>query len=265
MKKLLSFKPALVLSLLMALFFNAITTPPLTYAQSPEPPTATEGETGQAQPEASAVILGENTAGPQIDFGVIPLGGSGCTPAPGRWLLRASLPEAVYGNAVVSDGTYIYSLGGFSSTAGLSDQFMRFDPQTNQWIDIPSAPTLVYAGLAVFAEGKIFLFGGVDASAPISLVQIYTIATGTWSNGANMPAPRQQMGGGYYNGKIYVAGGFETAGVSSASNQTWEYTPSSNSWTTKATMPAALWPDQGPESLAGLYTLPGDVTAPGRL
>jgi len=262
MKKLLSFKPALVLSLLMALFFNAITTPPLTYAQSPEPPTATEGETGQAQPEASAVILGENTAGPQVDFGVIPLGGSGCTPAPGRWLLRASLPEAVYGNAVVSDGTYIYSLGGFSSTAGLSDQFMRFDPQTNQWIDIPSAPTLVYAGLAVFAEGKIFLFGGVDASAPISLVQIYTIATGTWSSGANMPAPRQQMGGGYYNGKIYIAGGFETAVVDSASNQTWEYTPSSNSWATKATMPAAL---AGPGSgiIGGALYLAGGLDSAG--
>jgi N-acetylneuraminic acid mutarotase len=55
-----------------------------------------------------------------------------------------------------------------------------------------------------------------------------------------MPDVRAFMSAGYYNGKIYLVGGYSTGSVNPAYAQTWEYDVLANTWTAKADMPHAL-------------------------
>ena len=45
-----------------------------------------------------------------------------------------------------------------------------------------------------------------------------------------MPDVRAFMGSGYYNGKIYLVGGYSTDSVEPSFGQVWEYDPVANTW-----------------------------------
>jgi N-acetylneuraminic acid mutarotase len=55
-----------------------------------------------------------------------------------------------------------------------------------------------------------------------------------------MPDVRAFMASGYYNGKVYLVGGYSTGSVTPAFAQVWEYDVLANTWTTKTSMPEAL-------------------------
>ena len=64
-------------------------------------------------------------------------------------------------------------------------------------------------------DGRIFAIGGAVYAAgrysPTVTVQIYDIATDTWSSGPPLPSPRSELGatlGG--DGRIYAFGGYES-------------------------------------------------------
>jgi N-acetylneuraminic acid mutarotase len=102
-----------------------------------------------------------------------------------------------------------------------------------------SLPGFVYAPNV----NKLFMFGGVNTNTATvyNTTRIYNIATNTWSTGATMPGPRQQMAAGYYNGKIYVAAGYSNGNPGSETNTIWEYDPVANTWnTSRANMPASV-------------------------
>lgn len=60
---------------------------------------------------------------------------------------------------------------------------------------------------------------------------------GTWTTGAPMPTPRQEMGAAAIDGAIYVPGGLNSAGT--ALDVLEIYDPATDSWTTGAPMPGA--------------------------
>ena len=69
--------------------------------------------------------------------------------------------------------------------------------------------------------------GGNDPTTGtvVNTTRIYDIATNTWSTGAPMPDMRAFMGSGYFNGKIYLVGGYTTGNVDPSFGQVWEYDP----------------------------------------
>ena len=92
-------------------------------------------------------------------------------------------------------------------------------------------------------NNKMYAFGGADNPGNgMTLTRIYDIATGTWSTGTAMPAARNRLAGmGYYNGKIYLAGGSTDITYANAQATLWEYDPVANTWNTGRTnMPVAL-------------------------
>ena len=84
----------------------------------------------------------------------------------------------------------------------------------------------------------------------VNTTRIYDIATNTWSTGAPMPDVRAFMASGYFNGKIYLVGGYTTGNVDPAFGQVWEYDPVHNTFNTIADEHAGragrprLWGDQ---------------------
>ncbi len=166
----------------------------------------------------------------------LPVGGTpACGPPPTRpWTTAQPLPTAVRLPAVASDGRYAYAAGGLG---GGTDQFARYDPQTDTWQVLPSLPTPVTGATLLFAPttGKLYLFGGSSGNMVGSSTQIYDPATASWSAGAALPAPRSVMSGGVWQGKLYLAAGADTLRFT-PQVQLWAYDPLSDSWDT--TLPA---------------------------
>ena len=84
---------------------------------------------------------------------------------------------------------------------------------------------------------KIYVMGGwtVRQGFTIDLMQIYDVATNSWSQGTHLPSPTSGAAAASYNGKIYIIGGAQ----STSTNAVYEYDPATDSYTTMAPMPEA--------------------------
>src|ERR1051326_5118325 len=172
-----------------------------------------------------------------------------CTPGgtPGPWTQAAPVPIDHYGGFMSSNGTVAWEGGGYSfSQSGNINQFGRFDPVANTWTPLAPVPDLnngEASGVYAPNVNKLFVFGGenVATSTVVNTTRIYDIASNTWSTGAPMPDVRAFMASGYYNGKIYLVGGYSTGNVDPSFGQVWEYDPVANTFnTSRMSMPITM-------------------------
>src|SRR4030095_1365512 len=152
-----------------------------------------------------------------------------------------------YGGFMDSDGTFAYEGGGYSFSVGDNiNEFGKFDPVANTWTPLAPVPDLnnaMASGVYAPNVNKLFVFGGeeVTFALVVNTTRIYDIATNTWSSGAAMPDIRAFMASGYFNGKIYLVGGYNSGSVDPSFGQVWEYDPVTDTWDTSRTdMPATL-------------------------
>jgi hypothetical protein len=94
------------------------------------------------------------------------------------------------------------------------------------------------------ANGKLYLMGGYPQSRVTArTVQVYDIATNSWSFGPQLPLPNNHGMAASVNGKIYLIGGQTQAddppGTNSYVNTVYELDPVVGVWVTKAPMPTA--------------------------
>src|SRR6478672_12367974 len=164
---------------------------------------------------------------------------------PGSWTEAAPVAIDHFGGFMDSDGTYGYEGGVYAFSTGDNIlQFGRFDPVANTWTPLAPVPDLnngEASGVYAPNVNKLFVFGGenVPTATVVNTTRIYDIATNTWSTGAPMPDVRAFMGSGYFNGKIYLVGGYSTGGYVPAFLQTWEYDPVANTFAIKTSIPAS--------------------------
>ena len=86
----------------------------------------------------------------------------------------------------------------------------------------------------VYWDGKLYKIGG-DNGAAQAWLDIYDIATDTWTQGPDMPAARAYIDGVAIDGKIYCAGGYNVSGQ----DDLFIYDIAAGSWSTSPTlMPA---------------------------
>ena len=91
------------------------------------------------------------------------------------------------------------------------------------------------------ANGKLYFLGGYPASRVTSrAVQVYDIATNSWTLGPQLPQPNNHGMAASVNGKVYLIGG-QTSDVSDQGyqNTVYELNPATGIWATKAPMPTA--------------------------
>src|SRR5262245_1444118 len=139
----------------------------------------------------------------------------GTCPTP--WSSVADMPLDLTYNAGVSDGTYFYSISGFTfSIFNTVTSVYRYNPGTNIWDTRADIPLGALGHVAVYypPTNKIYVFGGQDNSFPtpnlFNNTQIYDIATDSWTAGAAMPDVGSFMATGYVpsTGKIYIISGY---------------------------------------------------------
>jgi N-acetylneuraminic acid mutarotase len=189
------------------------------------------GSTTVASAETEAVCAGGGTPTPTPT----------CTPGGNQWSEVASYPFAARGPFVVSDGTSYYIGGGYDGFDVHSD-LMSYDPVANTYTPLANAPDPFFLSQAVIFNNKIYSIAGFNLGGQSTTTRIYDIAGNSWTTGAPIPEPNglsdAATGVDSVGGKIYIACGFDGIG---ASNTLHIYDIATDSWTTGAPAPTALY------------------------
>ena len=134
-------------------------------------------------------------------------------PATQTWTPVAALPAPRAGARAVSDGTYLYIVGGFDPNFSAVSTIWRYDPATDSY-NTALAPLPSPGGeLGVaYLAGQIYRVAGQAAPATgTNAVQIYTIATNTWQSVAPYPLAIEALATTASGGYLYAAGSMPRA------------------------------------------------------
>jgi subtilisin family serine protease/N-acetylneuraminic acid mutarotase len=159
------------------------------------------------------------------------------------WQNETTAPQGAHWMAytctdeVGTQGTCFY-FGGLGAGNALTAYSQKYDIATKSWTHIANLPTPVFAGVAGYINGKVYVAGGfIGTTSPWPItgaLQIYDVATNSWSSGPAMPIPRGGGAGGVTGGKLYVADGQDQTYVYRYLH---EFDPTTNLWTEKAAVP----------------------------
>ena len=113
----------------------------------------------------------------------------------------------------MTDGNYLYAIGGYNDTDEQIDLVERFDPSSNNWDKLPSTHTKRAYASGTAIRGKVFVFGGLGlhSSAEDHSFEIYDPTTNTWSSIPSLVAPRNEASVVSFKGQIYVLGCFHNS------------------------------------------------------
>jgi hypothetical protein len=145
------------------------------------------------------------------------------------WTPIAPLPVALTGSSAVNDGTNIYVLGGSNSSATVNTLY-KYNPVANTYTTLAPSVISTSSQAAVYLGGKIYKLGGTEVKIfPTAALEIYNIATNTWTDGASYPLFVSFVGAFAHENFIYGVGGFSTSPFG-ATTKAYRYDPVTNSW-----------------------------------
>jgi N-acetylneuraminic acid mutarotase len=124
------------------------------------------------------------------------------------WTQAADLPTPREHLAAVSDGHYVYTVGGrFLSADENSPAFERFDPESGKWENLPGLPTPRGSYGAAFIDGRIVVVGGEEPTRVLATVEMYDISSKKWSTVAPLGTPRHGQVVAAVGSAVYCIGG----------------------------------------------------------
>lgn len=124
------------------------------------------------------------------------------------WHDAANMPTPREHLAAVSDGTYVYTVGGrFLSADKNSAAFERFDPQSGAWTKLVDMPTPRGSYGATFIDGRIVAVGGEEPTRVLGVAEMYDIAEGKWTTLPPTPTPRHAETVATVGNTVYCIGG----------------------------------------------------------
>jgi N-acetylneuraminic acid mutarotase len=167
-------------------------------------------------------------------------------PSTGTWTSKAPMPTSREFLAVGVVNGILYAVGGYDGT-NILRTVEAYDPSTNTWTTKAPMPTgRALLGVGV-VNGILYAVGGFNgpvfpfpSSNVLNSVEAYDPSTNTWTTKAPMPTGLEELAVGVVNGILYAVGGISSNGGVSYMLGTLEaYDPSTNTWTTKASMPTS--------------------------
>ncbi len=124
------------------------------------------------------------------------------------WTAAADLPTPREHLAAVSDGSYVYTVGGrFLSADKNSAAFERFDPASGEWTKLVDMPTPRGSYGATFIDGRIVAVGGEEPTQVLATTEMYDIAEGKWISLPPVPTARHGEVVATVGSTVYVIGG----------------------------------------------------------
>lgn len=124
------------------------------------------------------------------------------------WTQAAEMPTPREHLAAVSDGVYVYVVGGrFLSSDENTAAFERFDPVSGNWDKLADMPTRRGSYGAAFIDGRIVAVGGEEPTRVLATVEMYDISNGKWSTQAPLGTPRHGEVVAAVGQTVYCIGG----------------------------------------------------------
>jgi N-acetylneuraminic acid mutarotase len=160
-------------------------------------------------------------------------------PVTNTWETKAPMDTARCGLTVSAVNGKIYAIGGGDYQNGPADITVytaveEYDPETDTWTLKSPMPVKKALHTAHVIDNKIYVFGGayrgVNNGEEETTLLAYDPAADSWEDLGDTP-PLDAAATCMANGKIYTFGGCGNF------NATYEYDPSTNTWTQKADNP----------------------------
>lgn len=158
--------------------------------------------------------------------------------------MEPKLLVARFAAAAVSDGPYIYIIGGSNSHDTRLDDVERFDTRTGQSEKFTRLKYARRNHRAVVADGKIYVIGGLsDVDHPteqpfLASMEVIDLATRAVTDGPPVPERRANFACVKLGGKIYVIGGARShRGKITNTNTTFVYDLAARRWDQGVPMP----------------------------
>jgi N-acetylneuraminic acid mutarotase len=124
------------------------------------------------------------------------------------WTQAAELPTPREHLAAVSDGVYVYTVGGRLLSADQNSAAVeRYDPASGKWEKLANMPSARGSYGAAFIDGRIVAVGGEEPTRVLATVEMYDIATGKWSTVAPLNTPRHGEAVAAVGSAVYCIGG----------------------------------------------------------
>lgn len=156
--------------------------------------------------------------------------------------------------AIVIHENKIFTIGG-KGEGGITGKVERFDPQLEEWIELPPKPTSVVDIQAAVIGGLIYVPGGfVEDEGPVAILEVFDPQTGTWETRAPMPVPLSAYALAEFEGKLYVFGGWDGERYSDVSLI---YDPEIDLWTELTPMPTPRGYAAGVEAGGVIFVVGG--------
>jgi len=179
-------------------------------------------------------------------------------PITNKWTRKMDLPYDITHAAVTPDpdGRTFWFLGGFEGSfvqdghdhshgPPATKKVYKYDAATDKWTRSKDLPNSHGAGGAGIIDNKLYFFGGADKTRTFDRPETYVLNLAEvdegWERVADLPNPRNHLGGVAVNGKLYAIGGQRgLEDDSRASDDLHVYDPATNLWTKPAELPERL-------------------------
>lgn len=167
----------------------------------------------------------------------------------------ASLPSSAAGNhmGVATDGQNIYTVAGqIGNTYGQgTNTVWKYNIAANTWTQFKSLPEIRFGGAAFVINGVLHFVAGDKADRETPTADHWAInlsdPNASWVRKASLPRAADHLSHATINGKVYLFGGehgHHGLGVNDENgyiqhNNTYQYDPATDTWTSKASLPQA--------------------------
>lgn len=128
------------------------------------------------------------------------------SPLNNAWRLAPALPRPVSGGVIVSDGSYLYLIGGQNGSEVL-DTVYRFDPAGQLWESQPPLQQGRVLATGGVVAGQLYVVGGYDGQQTLASCERFDPAGEQWLACPPMSQARIAAGATVLLNKLYVIGG----------------------------------------------------------
>jgi N-acetylneuraminic acid mutarotase len=159
------------------------------------------------------------------------------------WSTMSPMPTARGGFGIAVVNGKIYAIGGLNTDNQALNTVEEYNPLTNEWSSKMSMPTPRTGFATAVYDNKIYAIGGTVGNGYVGNNEVYDSVTNTWSTKASMPTPRADLSANVVNDKMYLIGGKRYSGQDPFYKETDVnecYDPTTDSWSTKASLPTAV-------------------------
>jgi len=130
-----------------------------------------------------------------------------------KWREGADLPTPREHLAAVSDGRFVYAVGGRELSADRNTRALeRYDAGDDRWTKLANMPVASGSLGAAILKGRLVVAGGEDATRVLKSVQAYRLNSGRWSQLDPLPTPRHGLAVAAFGDTLYAIDGALGAG-----------------------------------------------------